>query len=129
MPAEIHVEGLKELRRSLRRLADSDLKNELKDAHRAVADVIVRHALPLVPVRTGRLKASVRALASQRSSRAAVGGARLPYAPPIHWGWPRHNIERRPFLVEALDEAQRGDGIDIYTERVERLLDKVRSPR
>lgn len=126
MPSEIRVEGLKELRADLRRLADSDLKNELKDAHRAVSDLIVKRALPRVPVLTGRLKASVRALASQTAARGAVGGARVPYAPPIHWGWPAKGIPRRPFLLDALDEAK-GDGVDIYEARIDRLLDKVRS--
>lgn len=126
MRSDIRVEGLAELRKELRRLADQDLKNELKDAHKAVSELIVKRALPKVPVLTGRLKASVRSLASQTAARGAVGGKRLPYAPPIHWGWPAHNIPRRPFLLDALNESQ-SEGVDVYEQRLDRLLDKVRS--
>jgi hypothetical protein len=102
MAAQIQIEGLRELRKAIREAGDKELQKALRLANKAAATVVVADASPSIPVLTGRLKKSARALGSQRSGRAVMGGARLPYAPPIHWGWPRHNIARRPVLLASL---------------------------
>lgn len=113
------VEGLDELRRLLRQVADKELTDALKAAHKEAAKVVVAKALPNVPVRTGRLKASVRALGSQRSGRAVAGNKAVPYAAAIHWGRSSGNVSfkhgryskgqgaitGRPFLWNAAQES------------------------
>lgn len=109
----IKVEGADELRRAFRQI-DGDLGKALAAANKTAAEQVVEAALPAVPVRSGRLKSSVRALGSQRSGRAVAGKAGVPYAAAIHWGrkrgnvgWPpgnrmgRNVIQGRPFLWDA----------------------------
>jgi ribosomal protein L29 len=132
-PVHIQVEHLKELRKELRRLADDELKKTLRDLNKDVADQIVAEALPHVPVRTGKLRSNVRALASQSAAYGKAGGARLPYAAAIHWGEgsgnvnhttgatvgrPNRNIQGRPFLWDAIDQ---------YEEELDKMLDQVRA--
>jgi hypothetical protein len=35
-----------------------------------------------------------------------AGRASVPYAGPIHWGWPARNISANPFLSNAAVESQ-----------------------
>ncbi len=114
----IKVTGADELRKALRRAGDAGLKRELAGANKAAAQLVVDRALPNVPIRTGKLKRSTRALGSQRSGRAVAGTARVPYAAAIHWGRGRGNvgsppgnhpgrnvIRGRPFLWDAAQKS------------------------
>lgn len=127
-----------ELRRALRYIGDAGLKKELRDANKSAAQVVVDRALPNVPVRTGKLRRSVRALGSQRDGRAVAGRAAVPYAAAIHWGrkvgnvgWPPNNrkglnpIKGRPFLWDAAREHQ-AEVVQQYEESFDRLLDHIR---
>lgn len=138
MITEVKVEGVTELARQLRR-AGAGTKDAVKDANRSAAEKVVRAALPNVPVRTGRLKASVRALASQKSGRAVAGKAAVPYAAAIHWGEgsgnvnfggggsvrrPNRNIRGNPFLWEAADRML-NQVIEEYEGEISDLLDRT----
>lgn len=116
---DFRVEGAKEFAKAARKAQDKGSLDALKAAYKRAAELVVRTALPNVPVVTGTLKASVRALASQSSGRAAAGKKAVPYAPPIHWGWPAHNIERHPFLFDAL-QSVKAEIPDIFWEEVEK---------
>ena len=124
MKAAIQVEGLDELRRDLRRIKDSELDAEMKAIHVELAREINRRALPNVPVKTGRLKASVRAAGTVRDAVGRVGSTSVPYAPPIHWGWPAHGIKSTPFLTDAAAEIER-DIVDRYDRQVSEMLGRV----
>lgn len=118
------VEGLREIRRDMRRIADAELNQELRDANKDIAQRIVAKALPNVPVRTGALKASVRALGNLGGAVGKAGGARVRYAAAIHWGWPSRGMPARPFLKNAADNIE-GSVVDDYERRILRLFDKV----
>lgn len=93
----VKVDGLPELSRAIRALKDKGIDTAMKeDVYRPAAEEIVKAALPNVPSRSGRLKGSVRALASARSGRAVAGGARVLYAGAIHWGRRRGNVGSPP---------------------------------
>lgn len=50
----------------------------------------------------GRLKKSIRPGATTKAGIVKAGSAsRVPYAGPIHWGWPARNIRPQPFLTLA----------------------------
>ena len=104
--ATIRVDGLRRLRRDLRQLEGG--LSDLKDANARAGQVVVQAATVKAPRRPG----SGRLAGSGRPSRAAGrvsilwGGARVPYAGPIHWGWPARGIEAQPFVVEAAQETQ-----------------------
>lgn len=105
--AVVNVTGLRELRSAFHAAGAELGKEALKRANKSGAQRVVDEALPHVPIRSGRLRSSVRALASQREGRAVAGTARVPYAAAIHWG--RKNggfIEARPFLYEAAKRAE-----------------------
>lgn len=148
MITEVKVEGVTELRRAIIQAKDKELAKKLKDANLSAAQIVVDAALPNVPVGSppdkhpGRLKASVKALASQTSGKARAGtAARVPYAAAIHWGEgagnvnfttgatlgrPNRNVQGRPFLWEAADRTLR-QVIETYEGEIDDLLDTVRN--
>lgn len=119
----VRVEGLRELNRALRSVPPEYRKAQ-KEIHRKSAEPVAQAARPRAPYRTGRLAGSIRALGSQRAGTVAAGKASLPYAPPIHWGWPARNITGQPFLVDALADREEMV-VDIYFRETDRLIDRV----
>lgn len=97
----IQVEGARELRKALKTM-DSRL-DDLKDAHTAAAAPVLSEAQHLVPVEDGGLFGSLRTNRRAAGVDILAGSARIPYAGPIHFGWPARNIEPQPFLYDALD--------------------------
>ena len=129
----IRVEGLREVRKTLRDLDDAVGKDMLKKAHKSLADQLADLALPHVPVgTTGQLKGSVRGLGSISAATGKAGGARVPYAAAVHWGTgPRpglkgpHNIARRPFLWDAVEKLRRSGAVEEYARQLEDILDRT----
>ena len=116
------IVGLREVQRDLTKLGQ-DTKTEMKETHKAAAEVVVMGAKRLVPYRTGALAASIRALATQSSGRVRAGSASVPYAGPIHFGWPSRGIAPNPFIYDAVDS--RVDEIKgLYAERIDQLINK-----
>lgn len=121
-PIRADVVGLREVQRDLKKLGD-DFKTEMKDTHKAAAEVVVLGAKRLVPYRTGALANSIRALASNTSGRVRAGSASVPYAGPIHFGWPARRIAPQPFIYDAMD--QRVDEIrGLYDQRINELIER-----
>jgi HK97 gp10 family phage protein len=115
------VQGAAELRRTLKKLS-GDL-GELKEAHRTVAEKVADRARATAPVRTGRLRDSVRPGATKTKAVVRAGGARVPYAGPIHWGWPKRHIDAQPFLKDAADELA-GSVEELYRTAVARIVER-----
>ena len=78
----VKVEGLKELRRDLRRL-DKQVDRELTVAIKHAADKVTITAGALAPRRSGDLAHSLRP--SVRGATASIRST-LPYAGVVHWG-------------------------------------------
>lgn len=115
----VRIEGADELRRAIRRMKDRELAIQLRETNRTGAQIVVDAALPHVPVRTGRLKASLRALGSQQDGRAVAGGAAVPYAAVVHWTGPAG-----PFLYNAA-QRMRPRVIDQYEDDIATLARRV----
>lgn len=121
----IYVDGLKELNSQLRKVKSKELDDELKSIHADLAKEITKRALPKVPVRTGALRASVRSSGTKTSAIGRAGSKRaVPYAPAIHWGWPKRGIKARPFLQDAAAAIEK-DVADDYAKAVEAMLNRV----
>lgn len=119
----IRVVGLAKFIRATRDI-DPAVKDEVKALNRWGAEQVVPVAQGLVPRRDGDLAGSIRAGATQRSGVVRAGKAAVPYAGPIHFGWPARNIRPQPFLWDALD--QRRDAIfREYEQRLNRVVDRV----
>lgn len=119
----LQVRGARELRAALRR-AGQDMA-DLKDTHRQVAGIVVGRGRTTAPRRTGRLGANVRAGATQTAAIARAGGARVPYAQPIHWGWHRRGIKPQPWLSHAA-QATEPEWFGIYAAAIDRILDRIK---
>ncbi|WP_349866847.1 hypothetical protein [Leifsonia sp. WHRI 6310E] len=98
------VEGADRFRRTLRK-AGIDLKN-LRNVHKSVGAIVATAAARLAPRRTNRLANNIRAGATQKAAFVRAGGARVPYAGPVHWGWPKHHIPANPFMTTAAQETE-----------------------
>lgn len=81
MAERIEVVGLREFRARLRAL-DRTAPRQLRVVQNKAAKIVVDHAVPRVPRRTGKAAGSIRAASTQSATRVAGGGARVPY-----YGW------------------------------------------
>lgn len=118
----VQVEGARKLRASLK--AAGLGVQDLKDAHKVVADQVLDAAKPVTPRRTGRLAASMRSSGTQGAAIVRAGGARVPYAGPIHWGWPRRHIAAQPWLADTADRTQnRWEAT--YLAALEHIIDRI----
>lgn len=97
----IKVKGLKSGIKALQAIGVPDA--EIKQAGTLAGEVVAREARTLVPVRTGRLRNTIRvSKALNRVSVSAGNNGKVPYANPIHWGWFKRNIKPQPFFTKAL---------------------------
>jgi hypothetical protein len=110
----ISVEGLALTNKAMKELGAS--REVITNPGYRAAEILIRAALPLVPVKTGALKSSVRPRRTTLGASVQAGKQAVPYANPIHWGWAvvstRHKgklkpgtyrgIPPQPFFSEAL---------------------------
>jgi hypothetical protein len=76
----LEVDGLRELRRGLRSI-DKGLGPQLRKVDKQVSQAVVDESKPDIPVDTGKLKASARAV----GDTGVMGGAKAPYVDFIYW--------------------------------------------
>lgn len=122
MGGQIEIEGLREVQKAMRNFSD-DSRNDMKETHRRAGQIVVDGAARFVPVRSGSLLASLRSAPTQRQGRVRVGSAAVPYAGPIHFGWPARNIQPNPFIYEVLD-GRRQEVYALYADRISELVVK-----
>lgn len=118
----LEVEGLKRLRKDLRAMGD-DL-SDLKDVNASVAQLVAARASARAPRRSGRLAASVRGNRALSRATVLAGKAAVPYAGPVHWGWPSHGIAANPFMSEAAQETE-PVWVELYRRGIEKATEKV----
>lgn len=101
----LSVDGGRQLRATMKAAGVS--LDDLKDAHAAVAGLVHSVAQPQAPVgATGRLASSERPAGTKTAAIVRAGSARVPYAGPIHWGWPDRGIKAQPWIYEAAGYTQ-----------------------
>jgi len=124
--AGVKVKGFREVRQVLKAVGVP--KEAIKNAGKQSAALVANEARSLVPVRTGKLRDSIRlsAYASGRISILAGNNRKsksgIPYANPIHWGWFKRNIKPQPFFVKALGYT-RQEVFDNYFKQMEKLIE------
>lgn len=121
--AGIVVEGAAQLRRTLRAAGD-DLQ-DLSEAHKQVGTFVTNAAAPRAPRRSGALAASGRPGGGKTGALIRYGGARVPYARPIHWGWPARNIKAQPWAYKTAIDT-RPQWTAIYTAAVDKVLARIK---
>ena len=119
---QLEIEGLRDVQKAMRNFSD-DSRNDMKETHRKAGQIVVDGAAKFVPVRSGALLASLRSAPTQRQGRVRVGSAAVPYAGPIHFGWPARKIQPNPFIYEVLD-GRRQEVYALYAQRISELIYK-----
>jgi hypothetical protein len=118
----VQVTGAVEFRAAMKRMG-ADL-SDLTKIHREAAKPVLETSRSIVPRVSGTLAGSLRISATKASAKVLSGSAAVPYAGPIHFGWPARNIRPQPFLYDALD--QRADEVvEKYEAHIEALVEKV----
>ncbi len=116
------IEGLAEVNKALRSMS-KDTRDSMKATHKKAAEIVIQGAKRYVPVVSGKLAASIRDGSTQRMGRVRVGSASVPYAGPIHFGWPARQIKPQPFIYDALDD-RRNEVAAVYVKRIDELTVK-----
>lgn len=119
----VRIEGLSQLKRQLKTMTGD--VSDLKAANSAVAAFVASAAASRAPRRSGALAGSVRGNRAVGRAQVRGGGARVPYAGPIHWGWPSRGIEAQPFISTAAQQTE-STWLPIYQADITRAVDKVR---
>lgn len=120
---QVEITGARELRRTMRQ-AGVDMK-EMKETNSSVSRIVVQAAAARAPKVSGRLAAGLKALASQTAARVRAGSKAVPYAGPIHWGWPKRNIKPNPFIADAA-QATKTTWLGEYQKRIDQILNKIK---
>lgn len=102
MDVKIKVEGLAEFSRALKKL-DADLPKMVRLANNTAADLLISRVRPLIPSRTGKARASLKAQSTRTSARISVGGPKASYYPWLDFGGAtgRQKSVVRPFYKEG----------------------------
>jgi len=119
----LEVKGARELRRTLAR-AGHDL-GDLQTANAAISTYVATASKTAAPRVSGRLAGSVRGNKAKASAVVRAGSAGVPYAGPIHWGWPARNIAPQPFLVETAHKTEPQWRL-MYLTAIDTVLGKVK---
>ena len=122
MAGPLEVEGARKLRASLKQ-AGLDVQ-DLKDAHKAVAEMVLEKSRPKAPRRTGRLAGDARAAGQASAAIVRIGRKSVPYAGPIHWGWPSRGIKPNPWLWETA-QTTHDAWENTYLQALETIIDRI----
>lgn len=95
----IKVTGLREFQRALKQM-DGESQKQLRVVLNQSAETVARGAARRVPTLTGRARASLRAMSSQREARVMGGSKKVSYYGWLDFGGRigRDKSQRRPFV-------------------------------
>lgn len=94
---------------------------DMKELMFQLGNLVVKAASP--PVLTGKMVGTIRAGRGKTKAVVRAGGARAPYAPVVHYGWPARNIAPNPFLLKAL-QSERTDILTQLDQGIDDILRK-----
>ena len=99
---------------------------DFKTINKLIASNVAEEARSRAPRVSGTLAGDIRGGGTKTRAYVSVGRKRIPYAGPIHFGWPARNIEANPFLYEAMD-SKADDVKEVYAKRVDELAMRTRT--
>jgi hypothetical protein len=125
----IKVVGLNQAVRALRAIGVPS--QEIGEASQEAGEIVASRARSLVPVRTGALRATIKAKRIARKVVVSAGNnTKVPYANPIHFGWnydkknlQAKNIRPRPFFSNSLRDT-RSQVYKSFFDNMEKLFQK-----
>lgn len=103
---QIRVRGLSESLRALNRAGAA--AEDMRELMHSTGEIVAAEARSRAPMgETGKLRSSIKAGRGKTKAVVRAGSARrVPYAGVTHYGWPAHNMEPRPFMLQALTAKQ-----------------------
>ncbi len=104
---------------------------EISAAAQQAGEIVASEARNLVPVRSGKLRATIKSKKQARRVLVSAGNnGKVPYAGPIHFGWfydknnfVQKNIMPNPFFSKALG-IKREEVYRTYFENINKLANK-----
>jgi len=118
----VRVQGLNALTRDLQKLgAEVD---DLKDVFGEIAKEGAELASSFAPVRTGRLRDTLRGNRAKNKAVITAGRARVPYAGAINYGWPARNITGALFMQKA-DAELSPRAVDMLDAGIDRIIERL----
>lgn len=115
------VEGMREAIRDLE-AAGVEIE-DLKTAFGKVADTAADEISKNSPRRSGALAGNARASRAKNKAIVTVGGARVPYAGPIFYGWSARNIKPAR-TIEHTDAVMEHEAPRILDRELGRIFTK-----
>lgn len=115
------VEGVRQMVRDLEAIG-ADVE-DLKDTFQAISQEGTQVAKGLVPVKSGRLQASLRGNRAKSKAVVTAGGASVPYAGAINYGWPARNIEPALFMQQT-DEQFQDRALSMLEQGIDDVIQK-----
>jgi hypothetical protein len=126
----VEVGGLRTLRRTLK-AAGQSLDHDFKSVHKEVADIVAaaaRRTSPVGPAAGGHIRDDIRAAGQSAAAVVRAGRAALPYAGPLHWGWPAgaaHHQKAQPWILDAAAATQ-SHWLPVYARGLEKIIDDIK---
>jgi hypothetical protein len=98
---------------------------DLSGATTRIRSLVVPPAISGAPVRTGRLRNTVKARKYPNKVEVQAGNnTTVPYANPIHWGWKARNIKPNNWIEKVRDDKFQAV-IQIFIEETEQVIKKA----
>ncbi|MBC7269901.1 MAG: HK97 gp10 family phage protein [Streptomyces sp.] len=121
MAGEGKVQGLRQVVKGLLEVGVEldDLKDAMAEVAKAATDV----AQAAAPVKSGALRASIRGNRAKGKAVVTAGRARVPYAGPINYGWPKRGIRGAGFMQKA-DEVVGPRAVQMLEEGINRIINE-----
>lgn len=117
----VRVEGLRETQKALKNLEGG--LDDLKDANASLGTEIAQRASALAPRLTGNLAASIKSNRAAKKVSIKAGGAKVPYAGVIEYGWKQRNIQSQSYLRKAAFE-NRDFIVNKYEDNIKQVIRK-----
>jgi len=121
MVAAINTTGIKELEKSLTSLGFDFA--ELSKANLEIGKIVANRAATLAPKRTGKLANSIKPKPDKTKVRISAGGAGVPYAGVIEYGWAKRNIKKQSYIMKAAGQLK-NEIIEKYKNNIDDLIKK-----
>jgi hypothetical protein len=99
MASVVKIKGLREVTRSLKQYAGAT--DDLKEANANISSKVAKDAITIAPKSSGTLASTIRGNRAVQKVQLKAGGARVPYAGVIEYGWPARGIEGQSYLRKA----------------------------
>lgn len=121
-PPIVQVDGLRQTVRALEQAGAS--LNDLKDVMAGIAAEARDLAAGFAPVRSGKLRASIRGNRAKGKAVVNAGSARVRYAGPINYGWPKRGIRPNGFL-QRVDPIMKTRAPELLEKGIAEILQKL----